>query len=364
MGGSRPYWLPISLQLVDFFNDAGVEMGDYTLIDYVPTASISLTTSERSDFQTAISNITDFSGSYEATFEGLKFSLEQSPCNNYIMVFTDEIGNDVNDATLKKEIITLRDEKKSCIFFVVFDSGRGTPWEQTFGDVGNVIQIDMGRSSKNLRQIQAKVEEAMKKILDGTKDCSVCQEETCVTTSKSTSSSGPSHKARKTTKAPPTTTKAPTTTTTFAAPVSIGGECWSSANGVAAGGCKPGTKCRPWLPDQGSWDGSSPWYCLATPKLASGDKCDYETKRSLCDTGMTCCNNVCSSTCITTTVAAMTTTTSTTSSTTTTTTTTTSTTTTVACLSAGGQCMDMTTFTKIASCCSGLICAPPLGQCS
>ena len=40
MGRSKPYWLPISLQLVDFFNDAGVMMGDYTLIDYVPTASV------------------------------------------------------------------------------------------------------------------------------------------------------------------------------------------------------------------------------------------------------------------------------------------------------------------------------------
>ena len=40
MGGSRLYWLPISLQLVDFFNDAGVKIGDYTLIDYVRTASV------------------------------------------------------------------------------------------------------------------------------------------------------------------------------------------------------------------------------------------------------------------------------------------------------------------------------------
>ena len=37
---SRPYWLPISKQLVDFFNNAGVMMGDYTLIDYVPTPSV------------------------------------------------------------------------------------------------------------------------------------------------------------------------------------------------------------------------------------------------------------------------------------------------------------------------------------
>ena len=125
------------------------------------------------------------------------------------MVFTDELGNDVNDDTLKNEIITLRDEKKSCIFFVCFESkGKNIPWEKTFGDVGNVIKIKMG----SLSQIQAKVDEAMKEILNGTKDCSVCQEETCSASSGSTTI----------TKAPPatttitpssTTTKAPTTTT-------------------------------------------------------------------------------------------------------------------------------------------------------
>ena len=62
------------------------------------------------------------------------------------------------------------------------------------------------------------------------------------------------------------------------AQVSIGGECWSSANGVAAGGCASGTQCGPWLPDGGTWDGSSAWYCLAVPKLASGAACDYATK--------------------------------------------------------------------------------------
>ena len=69
-----------------------------------------------------------------------------------------------------------------------------------------------------------------------------------------------------------------------AAQVSIGGECWSSANGVAAGGCASGTQCGPWLPDGGSWDGTSAWYCLASPKLTSGATCDYATKVGYQDT--------------------------------------------------------------------------------
>ena len=67
----------------------------------------------------------------------------------------------------------------------------------------------------------------------------------------------------------------------ISAQISIGGECWSSANGVAAGGCTSGTQCGPWLPDGGAWDGSSPWYCLATPRLTSGATCDYATKVSV-----------------------------------------------------------------------------------
>ena len=39
------------------------------------------------------------------------------------------------------------------------------------------------------------------------------------------------------------------------------------------------------------------------------------------------------------------------------------TTTTEACLASGAQCMDMSTFTTIGNCCSGLTCAPPGGTC-
>ena len=106
------------------------------------------------------------------------------------MVFTDEIGNDVTDATLKEEIINLRDEKKSCIFFVVFDYsliyGGSVPWEETFGDVGNVIKIQP--SVYGASPSQEQLDEAMEKILDITKDCSVCQE-TCSSSSSSSSGS-------------------------------------------------------------------------------------------------------------------------------------------------------------------------------
>lgn len=96
------------------------------------------------------------------------------------------------------------------------------------------------------------------------------------------------------------------------AQLAVGGECWSSSNGVAASGCGSGTQCGPWLPDGGLWDGSAPWYCLRNPALTAGATCDYSVKvfnieviilltfdcfkkNGPCATGLTCCNGQCAS---------------------------------------------------------------------
>ena len=54
--------------------------------------------------------------------------------------------------------------------------------------VGNVIRTEMEFNS-NSSQVQPKVEAAMKKILDGTKGCSVCKAETYSASSKHSSGS-------------------------------------------------------------------------------------------------------------------------------------------------------------------------------
>ena len=95
----------------------------------------------------------------------------------------------------KYEIITLRDQKKSCIFFVAIDTGRyGSVdiWEDTFGDVGNVIRIDI--EPESISPSQEQLDEAMEKILDITKDCSVCQETCSASSSSSSGSREPSEK--------------------------------------------------------------------------------------------------------------------------------------------------------------------------
>merc|ERR1712045_1101532 len=77
------------------------------------------------------------------------------------------------------------------------------------------------------------------------------------------------------------------------AQVALGGVCWSSTAGVVLGGCASGTQCGPWLPNGGTWGGTSPWYCLALPKLTAGASCDYNNFRGLCATGLSCCSGVC-----------------------------------------------------------------------
>merc|ERR1711971_1079207 len=76
--------------------------------------------------------------------------------------------------------------------------------------------------------------------------------------------------------------------------VQLGGECWSSANGVAAGGCDQGTTCGPWAPNKEGWDNVSPWFCVAFPTLQAGATCDYANKVGPCADGLSCNPGKCS----------------------------------------------------------------------
>ena len=57
--------------------------------------------------------------------------------------------------------------------------------------------------------------------------------------------------------------------------------------------CQCGTECLPWTPGGGSWDGTSPLYCLYPQPLAHLESCNYTEKRQLCDTGLMCEQGVC-----------------------------------------------------------------------
>ena len=134
-----------------------VDPAGYTLMDYETSVKIVSTHTNSGSFKTAIEGIDRFSGGTELTYKGLLEALKLSPCHNFIMVFTDEIGNDTNDPTLKAQILSLRDQKKSIIFFMIV--GDHAYFESVFGDVGRVFKIDVPSSEFN------KVLESVTKIM-------------------------------------------------------------------------------------------------------------------------------------------------------------------------------------------------------
>ena len=160
MGGSKIYWEPAALQMVDFMVASQVNPASYTLMDYVTTVQVTSTTTSSGAFQSAISGINVFSGGTELTFMGLLEALKLSPCHNFIMVFTDEIGNDTYDSALKAQILALRDQKKSIIFFMVVAHSNLALYQYTFGDIGHVMKIDVPDLNPVLQGVTKRMIEA------------------------------------------------------------------------------------------------------------------------------------------------------------------------------------------------------------
>ena len=75
--------------------------------------------------------------------------------------------------------------------------------------------------------------------------------------------------------------------------IPLGSEYWTQSNEAASQRCSSGTECLPWTPGGGSWDGTSPLYCLNIQPLAHLESCNYTEKRQLCDTGLMCEQGVC-----------------------------------------------------------------------
>ena len=153
MGGSKIYWEPAALQMVDYMVASQINPASYTLMDYVTTVQVTSTTTSSGAFQSSISGINVFSGGTELTFMGLLEALKLSPCHNFIMVFTDEIGNDTNDLALKAQILALRDQKRSIIFFMVVAYSNLALYQTTFGDIGHVLKIDVPDLNPVLQEV-------------------------------------------------------------------------------------------------------------------------------------------------------------------------------------------------------------------
>ena len=85
-------------------------------------------------------------GSQENTLAGLKHALQSVNKNAFVCVWTDELGDDNNDAALKAEVLSLKNSTQSEIFIMARGlrsraSGTIPEFEKTFADIGHVIDI-------------------------------------------------------------------------------------------------------------------------------------------------------------------------------------------------------------------------------
>jgi hypothetical protein len=118
-GATTAIWKPVAVRLVDEMARRLVNIDRHYLFTYVDTIQASITTQNPQDFKDKINNWTSFTGSRELTFAALKHAMEQVNTNAFVCVWTDEIGDDTNDASLKSDILSLKASTNSEIFFMV-----------------------------------------------------------------------------------------------------------------------------------------------------------------------------------------------------------------------------------------------------
>ena len=86
-------------------------------------------------------------GSQEKTLTGLKHALQKVNKNAFVCVWTDELGDDNNNAALKAEVMSLKASTQSEIFIMAISNsnsraaGSLSEFETTFGDLGYVMDV-------------------------------------------------------------------------------------------------------------------------------------------------------------------------------------------------------------------------------
>ena len=70
-------------------------------------------------FKDRVENWNSFSGGTELTFADLKHAISKVNRNTFVCVWTDDIGDDTNNAVLEAEIIKLKEKTNIEIFFMV-----------------------------------------------------------------------------------------------------------------------------------------------------------------------------------------------------------------------------------------------------
>ena len=122
MSGSAKLWKPVATKLIDEMVSKHVDIDRYYLFSYVNTISAILNTLDPALLRSTMANWNTYYGSQELTFAGLKHALSNVNKNAFVCVWTDEIGNDTNNLTLKAEILSLKASTQSEIFIMAVTS--------------------------------------------------------------------------------------------------------------------------------------------------------------------------------------------------------------------------------------------------
>jgi len=150
MGGqTMNIWKPVAANLVEEMARRQVNIDRHYLFTYVDTIQAALTTTNHSEFSSEINNWNTFRGSKELTFTSLKHAMEQVATNAFVCVWTDEIGDDTNNATLKAEILDLKATTNSEIFFMAITKPTISPTKSPASKSRDVEEMDEEDNSKN-----------------------------------------------------------------------------------------------------------------------------------------------------------------------------------------------------------------------
>merc|ERR1712098_239078 len=86
---------------------------------------------------------------------GLKHAMEQVKKNAFVCVWTDEIGDDTDDAALKAKILTLKAETKSEIFIMAITPYQRQPSSRsTFQGTSASIMVNQHQSGNINRKFR------------------------------------------------------------------------------------------------------------------------------------------------------------------------------------------------------------------
>jgi len=144
-----------------------VDILKYTMLTYVDNVTLTIETELNEEMSAEVDELANgkFKGKNESTFKGLKRALDQAKQNNFIVLFSDEVGDDTTDPAAKQEIIDLVASTESKIFFLMIprDNHPLEDMENNFEGIGTVIDITSQDQQDTINM-----------VLDGLKQSEIC----------------------------------------------------------------------------------------------------------------------------------------------------------------------------------------------